>query len=236
MIAPSLAAGLAGLAVVVPAHDERELLAACLDSVAVAVAGVAVPTTVVVVLDCCTDGTEQVLVGREVTAVTSSAGCVGAARAAGVRAALSRWPGIDPTLMWLASTDADTVVGSGWLAEQVRLADAGADLTLGTVRLSDDQDPPRLVAAWESEYDATDGHRHVHGANLGVRASTYLRAGGFDAVPCDEDVRLVDAVSADPGAVVVRTGAVPVTTSGRLLARAPAGFAGYLRRLDSRAS
>lgn len=222
------------LAVVVPAHDERELLAAALDAIAVAAAKVELPVTVVVVLDSCTDGTEQVLVGRDVTVVTTDQRSVGAARAVGVDAVL-RSHG-DLRSLWIACTDADTVVGVSWLLEHVRIADGGADLALGTVLLSLDHEPPRLVAAWIRAYDAREGHRHVHGANLGVRASTYVRAGGFDPVPVDEDVRLVDAVLADPAAHVVRTNRMPVVTSGRLVARAPDGFAGYLRQLDTRAS
>jgi glycosyltransferase involved in cell wall biosynthesis len=225
---------LQAVAVVIPAHDERELLAACLDAVAVAAAGLDLPVTVVAVLDACTDGTEEVLVGRDVVAVTTSRRSVGAARAAGAAAVLSSRS--DLAGLWMACTDADTVVGDDWLLEQVRMANGGADLVLGTVRLSPDHEPRRLVAAWAGGYDARDGHRHVHGANLGVRASTYVRAGGFAAVPVDEDVRLVAAVLADPAACVVRTSRMPVVTSGRLVARAPGGFAGHLRGLDARAS
>jgi glycosyltransferase involved in cell wall biosynthesis len=46
--------------VVVPAHDERDLLPACLAALAVAAARVApVPVEVIVVADACTDDTEE---------------------------------------------------------------------------------------------------------------------------------------------------------------------------------
>lgn len=227
---------LQAVGVIVPAHDERELLPGCLDALAIAAEVVHLPVTVVVVLDSCTDGTDQVVVGRPVTAVTSSARSVGAARSLGAASVLRHWRHVEPSRLWIASTDADTHVGPTWLAEQVAIADAGADLALGTVRLAPCQAPPRLVAAWQRGYDATDGHGHVHGANLGVRGSTYLRAGGFCDARHDEDVQLVAAVAADTQACVVRTGAMVVTTSGRLEGRAPAGFAAHLRELSIRAS
>jgi hypothetical protein len=75
------------------------------------------------------------------------------------------------------------------------------------------------------------GHPHVHGANLGFRASAYLLAGGFPAVPTAEDHAIVDALTAQGGRVL-RTRALPVTTSARREARAPLGFGHYLAALD----
>ncbi|MFC6344030.1 hypothetical protein ACFP8W_18770, partial [Nocardioides hankookensis] len=68
----------------------------------------------------------------------------------------------------------------------------------------------------------------VHGANLGVRLTAYLEAGGFPEVREHEDVALFEAV--------LRTGrpwvtGTRVTTSARLRGRTPGGFAGYLRAL-----
>jgi len=221
---------LQAMVVVIPARDERLLLGACLDAVASAAERVDLPVLTVVALDRCTDGTEQVLLGRQVTAVATQAGCVGAARAAGVRAGLDQLGGTGPDRVWIANTDADSRVDPGWLAHQLALADSGADLVLGTVWVADTS--TSLASAWAAGYSSTDGHRHVHGANLGVLASAYLRAGGFRALPVHEDVELAAAVAAQPGAVVVRTGAAPVTTSGRLMARAPGGFAAHLRGLQ----
>ena len=67
--------------VVIPAHDEREGIRACVDSVLAAAAEVDVPVTVRVVLDTCTDGTgEHVPDGVETRTVAVRN--VGAARAA----------------------------------------------------------------------------------------------------------------------------------------------------------
>ena len=48
------------------------------------------------------------------------------------------------------------------------------------------------------------GHPHVHGANLGIRGSTYLDVGGWANRPAHEDVALVTAVT-DLGTVRIVT-------------------------------
>lgn len=225
-------AGVQAVLVVVPARNERELIGACLEALEQAAERVDRPVLTVVVLDSCADGTASALVGRQVVAVPSTAGCVGAARAHGVRAGLAMMTDTPRHRLWIANTDADSTVDPSWLQHQVGLADAGADLALGTVRLDQDGICPPLAAAWTATYNAASGHQHVHGANLGVRASAYLRAGGFGSVPVGEDVLLADAVAGDPAAMVVRTAAAPVTTSARRVGRAPEGFAAYLEALD----
>lgn len=69
----------------------------------------------------------------------------------------------------------------------------------------------------------------MHGANLGVRASTYLAVGGFAPLPAHEDVRLAEAVARLAGAHVLTTVACPVLTSDRRVGRTPAGLAHDLR-------
>ena len=71
-------------------------------------------------------------------------------------------------------------------------------------------------------------HRHVHGANVGCRADAYVAAGGFLALSSDEDVALAGALA---GRRTVRTGAIPVLTSARRVARLHGGFADYLIKL-----
>lgn len=221
--------------VVIPARDERLLLGACLDSVAAAVRRLDRPVVTVVVLDRCTDSTADVLLGRPVIAVTSTAGCVGSARDAGVRVGLARLPSVPLSRVWIANTDADSEVDPAWLEHHLARADDGADLALGIVRPAVKSTSGPIRAAWAATYEARDGHGHVHGANLGVRASAYLRAGGFPHVSTHEDVQLAALVAQDPSAVVVRFAAAPVATSGRLVARAPDGFASYLDALQSQA-
>lgn len=218
--------------VVVPARDEERLLPACLDSVREARRVLTrrrpeLDVEVVVVLDRCTDGSAEVVARYgDVLSLESSRGCVGAARAVGVTAAL-RGTG-DPSTTWVANTDADTSVPADWLVTQVELADEGLDLVLGTVVPHDLES--RLLRAWSQRHHLREGHGHVHGANLGVRASSYLAAGGFGAEPLHEDVLLAEAVKTAGGRWLA-TDATRVRTASRWRGRVRGGFATYLRDL-----
>lgn len=228
------------LAVVVPARDEERLLPACLDSLDRAVEELArahpgIGCRVFVVLDSCVDGTSEVVAGRPgVTAVTVSSGQVGAARAAGVDAAAAWADAADRDggrdRVWVASTDADTVVPPHWLTAQVALAADGHALVVGTV-LPDPRDlTEREHALWRERHELEDGHEHVHGANLGFSLAAYRAVGGFPHLPVHEDVELVRALR-DSGIRWVAAGGLAAVTSGRRTARAPHGFAAYLDHL-----
>ena len=230
---PSRAVG--RVAVVVPARDEEELLPACLDGIDAARDALRsrrpdVEVVVVVVLDRCTDGTAAVVSAHgQVRGVWSDTGAVGAARAAGVAFALQDVPEAARSATWIACTDADTTVPAHWLWRQVELAEAGADLVTGTVVPTDLGGG--LFSRWRAGHTLGEGHPHVHGANLGVRADAYLAVGGFPAEPVHEDVLLVEAVRA-AGHPCVATDTTRVRTSARRTGRVVAGgFAGYLRNL-----
>lgn len=212
------------VAVVIPAHDEREGIRACVDSVLAAAAEVDVPVTVRVVLDTCTDGTgEHVPDGVETRTVAVRN--VGAARAAGVDDADG---GAD---VWLAHTDADTIVGAEWLRRQLAHADAGADAVAGTIHVRDwSHRPDGVRDLHDRAYTHADGHGHVHGANLGVRGSAYAAVGGFRPLPESEDVDLVARLDA-AGATVVWAADCPVVTSSRVSRRTGGGFSGHLDSL-----
>ncbi len=87
-----------------------------------------------------------------------------------------------------------------------------------------------MARRWAQEQVHREGHRHVHGANLGVRVSAYRRAGALAPLSTGEDVALVAALDRC-GAAVLRTARAPVTTSARLRGRAPAGVADDLLAL-----
>ena len=76
-------------------------------------------------------------------------------------------------------------------------------------------------------YFDVDAHRHIHGANLGVSAAAYRRAGGFRNLARSEDVDLVHALEAT-GAHIAWSSRPRVTTSARRVARASGGFADAL--------
>ena len=177
---------------------------------------------VVVVLDACTDRSAEIAATSGATVVTSSAGLVGAARAIGAMRV------IEAGARWIACTDADTVVAPDWLAAQVAL---GVDVVCGTVAVDDWWHHKLAVQRRHTErYVDADGHRHIHGANLGVCTDAYVRAGGFEPLAFDEDVALVQALKAT-GARIAWSAAPRVRTSARLDSRARNGFADYLRFL-----
>lgn len=221
--------------VIVPAHNEQDLLPACLTAVRRAARALrGIPVHLVVVADACRDQTARAARRGGASVLTIGAQSVGAARAAGVREVLRRTSHLDPADVWLATTDADTLVPACWLRQQARHAAQGWDVMVGTIRVADWSGyRPGTWSLFRRRYDDGTGlHSHVHGANLGFRASAYLAAGGFPAVPTAEDRALVAQLTA-AGARVLRTRALPVVTSARREARAPHGFSRHLADLDA---
>ncbi|MFJ1646027.1 glycosyltransferase [Streptomyces sp. NPDC088258] len=232
--------GPSACAVIVPAHNEAATLPATLASVRVALrrprrSGVEV--LLVVVADACTDATAAIAAAAGALVLRESFGSVGQARAAGADAARDRLAAHGEAL-WLATTDADTVVPPGWLVHQLRHARGGWDCVVGTVRLAAH---PALSAARAARHDAhyfagrpkgpaAWHHPHVHGANLGVAAGPYLAAGGFPPLTHDEDRTLVARLE-ELGHRILRTDDCPVLTSAREDYRAPHGFGAFLTGL-----
>ncbi len=227
--------------VVVPANNEEALLPRTLRTLHDAVdelrrARPTITTHVTLVLDSCTDGSRDVARRHpEVRVVEVGYRCVGAARAHGVAAATAGVPGSERGRHWLANTDADCAVPRDWLVRQAILADAGVDLVTGTVEPDSADLDPAVLARWQALHQLRDGHPHVHGANLGLRLSTYVRSGGFRAVPVHEDVGLVEQARLS-GDTCLASSALHVRTSGRTRGRAPGGFAHFLSGLETGAS
>ncbi|KQT94535.1 hypothetical protein ASG49_06655 [Marmoricola sp. Leaf446] len=224
--------------VVVPARDEELLLGGHLVALARAVAGLrrarpAVRVAATLVLDACTDGSAD-LVRRTAAgwgwleAVEVELGCVGRARAAGVDRARVVHHDLPPERVWVASTDADSVVPPDWLRHHAQVAADGAALLTGTVR------PVGLSAArldrWHAAHQLGEGHEHVHGANLGFTLAANDAVGGFAPLSTGEDVDLVARLRST-GVPWVASAAAPVLTSGRAVSRAPEGFAEFVADL-----
>lgn len=220
------------MVVAIPARNEAGLLGSCLEGVARARARLQaarpVPVDVVVALDGCTDASAAIARSAGAACVELPSRGVGAARDAAVRAGLAR-TAADPARVWIANTDADTRVPPNWLTGNLALAEAGSDLVIGTVEPVGTKDR-LLLEAWHAAHRLTEGHAHVHGANLGVRASTFLRLGGFRGLRLHEDVDLVMRARAQ-GVPHTATDTVRVATSGRPEGRVAGGFADYLAAL-----
>lgn len=222
--------------VVVPVHDEEDLLGACLASLDLAgrhlrLTHPKVALRVLAVLDRCTDASPRIARREGVTRLFVDHGNVGATRSAGVRAGLDQatGAGVPPDRVWVATTDGDSRVPLRWLTEMVDLADAGMDLVVGTVE-PDDMADPLVRARWHAEHHLTEGHPHVHGANLGFRGSAYLAVGGFRQQAVHEDIELVERLRERTDRWIA-TDRTRVLTSGRAAGRARGGFADYLAGL-----
>ncbi len=223
-----------GAAVVIPAHNEGAKLPGCLRTVLTAALCAPIPVAIVVVLDATDDDSTKLAgqYGPDVHFVRVDAHNVGAARAVGLGYARSVFG--DDDECWYATTDADSRVDPGWLVHQLGL---GADMVLGVVRVTDWHHHSGVVAdrylqAYREAGPPERGgyHEHVHGANMGFSARAYWRVGGFRALSSGEDVDLVERFEA-AGYSIHRDTELSVITSARTEARAPHGFAHYLREL-----
>jgi len=222
------------VSVLIPARDEEDLLPRCLRSVLQAreaVLGIAT-CDVIVAVDRSVDGTfriAQEMLGDAGAVIRCDAGMVGFARAAAARAALRRRREV-LSRVWLANTDADCCVPVTWLADQLQLAETGAQAIAGIVDVDSFEEhgsivPDRFRSSYVLHPDGT--HPHIHGANLGVRADVYLRAGGWAKLCTAEDHDLWHRLSR-AGARKLSSSHLKVVTSGRRHGRAPMGFAGAL--------
>ncbi|PXW28559.1 glycosyltransferase family 2 protein [Paraburkholderia caballeronis] len=214
------------IGIVIPAHNEADLLARCLRAACTATARHHAHSgeiaRIVVVLDACSDGSDAICAAFDVDTIAVDARNVGIARARGTAHLLDRGA------RWLAFTDADSMVAPDWLSEQLAL---GADAVCGPVDIDDwSAHPPQTRDAFARAYVDADGHRHVHGANLGVSAAAYRLAGGFEPLECAEDVALVCALLA-AGVRVAWSARPRVVTSARRIARVRGGFADTLARM-----
>ncbi|QSL85340.1 glycosyltransferase [Pseudomonas atacamensis] len=214
------------IGIVIPAHNEEALLDECLRAALRASQHAQLggePVEILVVLDSCSDGSAQIVSAYPVLSLQIDARNVGEARATGARLLLERGA------RWIACTDADSRVADDWLAAQLGLE---ADAVCGTVTVEHWHESIDEAAQirYHRHYQARDGHRHIHGANLGVSAEAYRLAGGFKSLTCDEDVQLVRALERS-GANIAWSHRPQVHTSARLDSRAKGGFGDFLRNL-----
>lgn len=218
------------IGIVIPAHNEALTIIECLTAARKAIDQLPLTVNVqpIVVLDSCTDETLSLVKTANVDYLCCDYRCVGQARDLGVRHAISAGAN------WLACTDADSTVNADWLTQQIaHLEQQSADMICGVVSVAS---WAHLTAATQEAYIAhyrdVMGHRHIHGANLAFSAEAYLAVGGFNPLPCHEDVDLVNKFNKH-GFDVIWSNKVRVATSSRLQARASEGFAAFLSNLEN---
>lgn len=231
--------------VAIPAHDEADAIAACLESVVTALlvaraAGVVDRTRIAVCAHRCEDATadrsRDVLEGSPVEWSVSSERAqlpVGVVRTRLIDHAVRLAPAFPPDC-WVLSTDADTVVPTDWVTALLgTVRTTGADLVLGLAELdswtADDLARQRYRAMLDAGIDE-DQHHHAYAANLAVRWSVFDAVGGFPGTPHGEEHALAARVRASGGRVVSPLTPV-VRTSARMPGRAAQGLGALLERL-----
>ena len=221
------------IGVVVPARDEEASIEPCIQSIRRSCEAAQLREYwIVVVADSCTDDTLP-RARRAVEGVGEVLECdaksAGTARRLGVDAALSHFSGRDLRQIWLANTDADTLVPRDWIAVQLGLANAGVAAVAGIVKLEEGGSLAAHELYRTTYLTSPDGtHGHVHGANLALRADAYVDAGGWAHRALAEDHCLWDRLKHRGWQLSSPVSSV-VVTSARLIGRARGGFADTLK-------
>ncbi len=202
------------------------------------------------VLDRCTDGTEER--AREVAAAHPELSLYalegpgagsGRARRVGMEAACRRLLDVRGPGGLICSTDADTAVAPDWLAAQLEAAGRGAEAIGGRIDLADAGTLPPGVLRWHAENSrlrhqrllsdpkrvGRKEHWPFSGASLALTAGTYRRVGGLRPMEALEDEHLEEVLS-ENGVPIERLLSVRVTTSPRLEGRASRGLSHGLSR------
>jgi glucosyl-3-phosphoglycerate synthase len=226
--------------VVIPARDEQDHIAGCLQAIAAQTVAPGSFETIVV-LDGCTDDTGRaardaaLALRLEVTLIEGPATGAGAARRAGMDAAASRLLELGNEHGLIACTDADSRPTPDWLARQLEHVAGGAVAIAGLIELDDEdrlapgvrrrrhRDAAARLARVR-ERDPRAGHHHFAGASLAVTAAVYRQVGGMEPLASLEDAAFETRLR-EHGIPVTRAADVRVRTSGRLHGRAERGLA-----------
>ena len=147
----------------------------------------------------------------------------------------------------ILTTDADSQVGTNWIAENLAAFEAGAEAVLGRIDLDEEGDylphalhqRGELEDAYERlltelsalldplEHNPWPHHATISGASLGITRTAYCRVGRLPRVPLGEDKALIALLSRQD-ARIRYCPAVHAITSGRTNGRAPGGVADTL--------
>jgi glucosyl-3-phosphoglycerate synthase len=227
--------------VVIPARDEAEQIAGCLEALAAQRLADGRFETIIVA-DGCRDATAAgaadaaEALGLAVTVLIGPGQGAGAARRLGMEAAADRLTEAGTARGLIACTDADSRPAPDWLARQLAHAQAGASAIAGVIELDPEQAAalPGAVRRRRSrealarlervrEHDPTAAHHHFAGASLAVTVDVYREVGGLEPLPALEDAAFGERLK-QHGIPVVRASDVIVRTSARADGRARRGL------------
>ena len=241
-------------AVAIPARDEADHIAACLEALD-GQSGARLDAIVLLVNNT-TDGTARI--ARQVRlhprttlhilerTLPPEQATAGFARQVALDAAIA----LTGPAGLVLTTDADGQVDPDWLAANLAAIAAGAEAVAGWVELHPidwGQIPARLHEddARECAYDALLDEIHARldpdpadpmprhtqnsGASIAVTAAAYARCGGVPPIPSGEDRALIAALRR-VDAAVRHAPEVHVTVSGRTMGRSKGGMADTIRR------
>jgi glucosyl-3-phosphoglycerate synthase len=232
--------------VVVPAHDEEDLIGGCLRALAAQRGVEPAAYEVIVVVDACTDATGAL--ARQAAAMLypmrmhiceGPGRGAGAARRLGMELASARLHSLGRDDGLIASTDADSTVAPDWLAAQLAAVAAGARAIGGRVELFETdaallmpgvlerraaRAAVRHAATRRGDAERASEHWQFSGASMSLTAATYVEIGGLDPSVALEDEGLERSLQRF-GVPIDRRLDVRVATSGRLRGRAARGLA-----------
>jgi glucosyl-3-phosphoglycerate synthase len=225
--------------VVVPARDEEDQIAGCIEALATQT----VPRELFeVILVLAADRTAEVAerAAREhsmrLVLVDGPGRGAGAARRAGMDLAAERLLAQGRLDGLVACTDADSRPAPDWLARQLAHVDAGAHAVAGQIELDPDESQrlaPEVLRRRERDAarrlelvrqtDPDAAHHHFAGASIGVTAGAYRAVGGLEPLSALEDAALAQRL-AQADIPVLRAADVRVRTSARADGRAARGL------------
>jgi len=216
------------IGVIIPACNEEAEIESCLQALERArqhfyskgISTKEIDIQILVVLDSCTDGTAEKISSYNILTISCSYRCVGKTRDLGIQYLIEK--GCD----WICCTDADSRVHPDWF-ENMQLHQP-THVICGVVEIANwEHLSSSTKQQYLRHYQDRMGHRHIHGANLSFRASSYKRLGGFKPMPCHEDVDLVKRAE-QIGLHITWSNQLRVITSSRLISRVCDGFSQFL--------
>ena len=235
------------VSVVVPAHNEEDLIRACLEALVSQENIAPHEYEVILVLDNCSDATEphaRAIAGENphlrLHFLDGPGKGAGHARRVGMEAACQRLLELGSPSGLIASTDADTAVSPDWLSTQLAHTARGAQAIGGRIELAEEESLQKSVSSWRSKQGAlrhqtllTENgkfssnvmeHWQFSGASLALTAAVYEEIGGLEPLAALEDEYL-ERVLRQRGIPIERPLAVKVKTSARQNGRAERGLA-----------